>query len=316
MTKINSVLGPIDSKDLGNALMHEHIVSAPAGTVQNNPGLLGPRYMDRIVEGLSEARKSGISTVVDATTYDLGREANLLAEASRRSGVNIIACTGWWLNDPDACHPGWSTKQYMGLFTSEIEEGIEGTGIKAGILKSAADREGVTPAIEKTLRAVARAQLKTGVPVMLHSAPRQETARKQLGILSEEGVDLRRVKVDHSLDTTDVKYLDWILEQGCYLGVDRLPGLEMDIKDQAKTAKALIDAGWSQRLLFSHDAGLAVYMPDLPPEIRAFIEKASQTNKFLYLKNVFFPMLQDMGVHRELLERICLDNPRNFFEGP
>jgi len=41
MTKINSVLGPIDSKDLGFTLMHEHVLSAFAGIYQNYPEFLG-----------------------------------------------------------------------------------------------------------------------------------------------------------------------------------------------------------------------------------------------------------------------------------
>ena len=62
---------------------------------------------------------------------------------------------------------------------------------------------------------------------MLHSYSPGQVGRQQLAILKEEGVNLRRVKVDHSTDTTDMEYLTWIVEQGCYLGMDRLPGIHV-----------------------------------------------------------------------------------------
>jgi len=100
MTIVNTVLGPIETADLGFTLMHEHVVSGPAGLSQEYPELFGPDLMERIVVSLVKARNGGINTIVDATTFDLGRNISLLQEASRRSGVNIIACTGWWMNIP------------------------------------------------------------------------------------------------------------------------------------------------------------------------------------------------------------------------
>jgi len=314
MAIINSVLGPLDTSNMGYTLMHEHILSAPIGVYQNYPELLGNGFVDLIVKGLKEAKEGGVETVVDASTFDLGRDASLLAEVSRRSGVNVITCTGWWLSDPSGFFYGWPVEKYTELFVKEIDKGIGDTGIKAGILKSAADHAGITGTGETILRAVARAHIRTGVPILLHSFAAGEVGRDQVAILKEEGVNCNRVKIDHCLDTADVEYLTWLLEQGCYLGLDRLPGLIVSEQAKARTAKALIDAGWAHRLLFSHDTGLIVYAPDMPPKIREFIEKGSK-HQFLHLKNVFFPLLREMGVPDSVLNSLCVDNPRNFFEG-
>jgi len=158
MTTLNSVLGPLDTADLGFTLMHEHLVVSAPGVPQDYPELLGAGFMERIVNRLTEAKEGGVDTVVDATTLDLGRDVDMLAEASRMSGVNIIACTGWWLDMPRFL-AGVSADQFARLFVREIQEGIAGTGIKAGILKAASDMEGVTPAGEEVLRGVARAHL-------------------------------------------------------------------------------------------------------------------------------------------------------------
>jgi phosphotriesterase-related protein len=102
---------------------------------------------------VTEAKKGGVDTIVDATPFDLGRDVSLLAEVSRRTGVNIIACSGWWMKLPEHI-AGHSPDLFADLFVREIETGIAGTGIKAGILKSAADFGGVTPQGEIMLRAM------------------------------------------------------------------------------------------------------------------------------------------------------------------
>jgi len=222
---VNSVLGPLDTKDLGFTLMHEHVMIQGL-VAQNYPELFEEGFMDRIINGITEAKKEGVDTIVDATTFDLGRDVSVLADIARRTNVNIIACTGWWMNLPEYI-AGTSPDLYADLFVREIQEGIAGTGIKAGILKSAADIGGVTETGEIMLRAVARAHRRTLVPIMLHSYAPEQIAKQQLAILKEEGVDLNRVAVDHVNDTTDMEYLTWLLDQGCYLGMDRYPGLNL-----------------------------------------------------------------------------------------
>lgn len=313
MTTISSVLGPLDTADLGFTLMHEHLIVSSTGIVQDYAELLGDGFMERIVSGLIQAKEGGIDTIVDATTLDLGRDMTVLAEASRRSGVNIIACTGWWVEIPRFLS-GVSADQFARLFVREIGEGIGGTGIKPGILKAASDVAGVTPAGEAVLRGVARAHLKTGVPIMLHSYSPGQVGRQQLAILTEEGVDPGRVKMDHSNDTTDVEYLTWLLEQGCYLGLDRYPGANTSPLARTKTMKALIDAGYADRLLPSHDHSLVWVLAEDSPMTPEAREKRNP-HGYLYMKKVVFSQLREMGVSETTLDRLCVIGPRSFFEG-
>jgi phosphotriesterase-related protein len=194
MAIINSVLGPLDTSKLGTTLIHEHILSSSTGIPQNYPEVLDRGYMSIIVRKLKEAKAGGIDTVVDATTMDLGRDVKVLAEASRRSGVNIICCTGWWTEKPRFLS-GASIDRLAKGFIREIHEGIAVTDIKAGILKAASDKAGVLPEEENVLRAVARAHHETGVPIMIHSYSPGQVGRRQIAILKEEGVPLDRVKM-------------------------------------------------------------------------------------------------------------------------
>jgi phosphotriesterase-related protein len=312
MARVNTVLGPLDTHDLGFTLMHEHVISQGA-VARNFPELFGPRFLDKIVQGITEAREGGVNTIVDATTFDLGRDVSYLAEIAKRTGMNIIASSGWWMNTPSYLS-GHSPDLFADIFVREIEEGIAGTGIKAGILKSAADFGGITANGETMLRAVARAHCRTGVPIMLHSYAPEHVARQQLAILKNEGVDLRSVVVDHVNDTRDMEYLNWILEQGCYLGMDRYPGLNLSAHARTETLKWLIDAGWTDRLLPSHDCGLANPLTFYPPDVQESIEKGNPYG-YLYLKKVVFIWLREMGVNESVLNNLCVNGPRRFFEG-
>lgn len=313
MAIINSVLGPLDTTDLGFTLMHEHLMISPAGVYEDYPELLGSNLMERVIDELNRTKAGGVDTIVDATTLDLGRNIELLAEASSQTNVNIIACTGWWLDYP-RFFEGVSADQLSELFIREIEQGISGTDIKGGILKSASDINGVTSQDETVLRAVSRAHLKTGVPIMLHSYSPGQVGRQQLTILREEGVDLKRVKMDHSNDTTDVEYLSWLLEQGCYLGLDRYPGMITSSLSRTKTMKALIDAGYEDRLCPSHDRIILRVLaanPMITEEERSMLNP----HGYLYIKKVVFPQLREMGVTEDILNNLCVGAPRNFFEG-
>lgn len=315
MAMIHSVLGPIDTSNLGFTLMHEHILGCGTAISQNYPELLGPNYMERLVEDLIHFKEEGIDSVLDASTYDLGRNVSIMAEASRRSGMNILATTGWFHNPEHFIGINDTPDRFAELFIRDIRVGISGTDIKATVLKTRADEPGVTPAVEFMHRAVARAHKETNIPILLHSYARGETGRQQVAVLQEEGVELNRVKIDHCLDTTNVEYLTWLLEQGCYLGMERCPGFGMDIKDQVNTLKSLINAGWAHRLMPSHDYLLIRHIPEFPPDLLEFVETKCDPYKYLFYKKVMFPLLVEAGVPEETLYSMCIDNPRHFFEG-
>ena len=207
ITHIHSVLGPIATADLGFTLMHEHVMVSASGLYNSYPDLLGADREARAIACLKAAKAAGIDTIVDATTFDLGRQPELLRTVARESGVNIINVTGWWLDVPRFVR-GIGVNQMKREFLRDIEEGFRGTDIKAGLLKCAADVDGVTEPLETMARAVARAHVETGLPIMVHSYAAGQVARRQIDIFREEGVDLSRVKIDHANDTTDLEYLE------------------------------------------------------------------------------------------------------------
>lgn len=317
MTTVNTVTGPISTDDLGFTLMHEHVMVSAPNMYRTFPDLFGPENREeRAIATLKKAKAEGIDTIVDATTYDLGKDPQLLAEVAEGSGMNIINVTGWWLDVPRFLR-GVSPNQMAREFIKDIEEGFRGTGIKAGILKCAADFQGVTVDLELMARAASRAHVETGIPIMVHSYPTGQVARRQIEIFREEGVDLTKVKIDHSNDTTDTEYLKWILDQGCYLGLDRYPGHLVSPQMRTTTLKNLIDMGFGDRLCPAHDCICLHIHKERPdgtiPDEHDFTK--SNMDQYLYIHRHVIPDLHEMGVTEAQVHQLFVDNPRTFFGG-
>ena len=316
MPTVNSVLGPIDTANLGVTLSHEHILVTSAGIQY-----VYPEFIDRegtIARGiadLTQAYGEGLRTIIDVTTIDLGRDIRMLEQVSRESGVNIICATGtwrdiprvFWTADPDVIAP---------LYIREIEEGIEGTGIKAAVIKVANDMGGVTPEGEIILRAAARAQKATGAPISTHTYAPERVGEQQVAIFEDEGVDLNKVYIGHSNDTTDTGYLIGLLRKGVWIGLDRFPGGRMpgtpDWRSRTDMANKLIDAGFGHRIMLGHDwsVTLSIASEQAQEERRKY-----NPDGYLFVTRNVLPRLKELGASQEDIDKIMVDNPRRFLEG-
>ena len=315
MVSVNTVLGPINTSAMGFTLCHEHVVTGSAGVAASYPELVDRDTITELaVENLSRTRQGGVSTFVDLTTFDLGRDIRLVRDVAQRSGMQIIAATGTWLEVP-------RTFWQMGpdvvasLYIRELEQGIDGTDIRAGVIKVANDEGGVTERGEVVLRAAARAHLATRAPLFTHTWAPERIGEQQIAIFEQEGVDLTRVCVGHSNDTTDLDYLLGILDKGCWLGLDRYPGGSRntpDWKERTRVVKELIDAGRSDRIMLSHDH--TVVHGILSPET-AKMRRRDNPDGFLFISRNVLPYLEEHGVTQDTIRQIMIENPRKYFEG-
>jgi phosphotriesterase-related protein len=221
---VQPVLGPIDPSKLGLTLPNKHIFAGSAGILGTWPALVGGRtaFRDRVVDKLKAMKAQGVDTIVDVTPSDIGRDVRFLEDVSRRSGVQIVACTGHWLN-PSLTMAARTIDELADFFRLEIERGIDGTDIKPGVIKVATDREGVTPFLEKALRAAARASKATGIPVTTHTYAVGRIGEKQAEIFEAEGLSPTSVCLGHSDETTDMDYLTGLARRGYTRGMDHMP---------------------------------------------------------------------------------------------
>ena len=316
MATVNTVLGPMDTSNLGFTLTHEHIMTSAAGIRQTYPEFLDYQgTIEDAVVDLKKAYEGGLRTIIDMTTFDLGRDIGMLEEVSRRSGIQIILTSGSHRSIPRV-FANASPDAIAELYIKEIEEGIEGTGIKAGVIKSASDAGGITEQEQIILRAVARAHNRTGAPISTHTWSPDRVGEQQVRILEEEGVDLNRVYIGHSNDTFDVDYLLGLLEKGVWLGLDRYPGGRVpgtpDWQQRTEIVKHLIDAGYGHRIMLSHDHSIPRGQPTR--ELREQRERYNPEG-YLFITRRVLPHLRELGASEQDIQRITVENPRRFFEG-
>jgi phosphotriesterase-related protein len=285
------------------------VVKSP-GVVENFPSVWDrDAEMERATAKLRDVASRGVKTIVDCTTPDLGRDIQFVAEVARRSGVQIIACTGLYIDVPRYFYSR-SVDAMADLFVAEIRDGIAGSGIKAGIIKCATDAEGVTVQVEKAIRACARAHLATGVPITTHTYAAGEMGTRQQEILAGEGVDLSRVIIGHSGDSKDTEYLLRLLARGSYIGMDRF-GLDMFLPtvDRVATTALFCRMGYADRMVLSHDANS--YMDWYE---RRMIEQMTPDWHYNFIPDAVIPALREAGVTDDQIRQMTIDNPRRIFE--
>ena len=202
------------------------------------------------------------------------------------------------------------------LFCADIEQGIQGTEIKAAFLKCAADEPGVTENIEKVHRAAARASVRTGAPIMAHSRPASDTGPRQVEIFLEEGVDPAKVQVAHTGDTDDLDYIERLLETGVWIGLDRY-GLEMYLPFDRRqaTAKALLERGYADRIFLSSDScGTIDWFEQAAIEQMLAAGMAKDWDIRIVHEQVL-PELREAGMTDDQVEQIFVRNPVAWLAG-
>jgi phosphotriesterase-related protein len=327
MPKVATVRGEVDTASLGQTLMHEHIVNITADIEKEYPDLSWPDGKDAVVrsvaETLREVKEHGIDTVVDCTAFGHGRDIEAVRRINEEVDINIIAATGIYTYDflsfffeyghPARTVDGKAEDILTDMFVRDITEGIAGSGVKAGVIKSATDRAGVTPNIERILRAVARAHRETGVPITTHTTVATRNGLDQQRIFAEEGVDLSRVIIGHSGDSTDLDYLRALMDAGSTIGADRfglyLPEMdlpEMDVR--IATLAALCAEGYSDRIVLSHD--VTCYGDWIDKAMGSTLTHWVQT----HVTDEVLPAMLEQGISKEQVEQMMTGNPRRLFE--
>ena len=320
MAIVQTVRGPVDSSRLGATLMHEHVFVLDRELVDNFPEEWGeeePRVADAIAR-MNELKSRGVDTIVDLTVLGLGRYIPRIQRIAAQTELNIVVATGIYTYC-DLPHyfqyrgpgtPLGGPELIADMFVRDIEIGIADTGVKAGILKCATDAPGLTPGVERILRATAQAHRRTGVPISTHTHARRRVGLDQQRVFREEGVDLSRVVIGHSGDTTDLNYLGELIANGSYIGMDRF-GIDsiLSFEDRVNTVARLCEMGHASKMVLSHDA--ACFNHWLPErQLPAILPRWH----YLHIHNDVIPALIAAGVSAERLNTMLVANPKKIFE--
>ena len=316
MPTVQTVQGAVEADELGLTLVHEHVRFRDEAVAAEWPGRYDEQAeLGAALEEVNAAKARGVKTIVDPTAMFGGRDVRFMKRVADETGVQIVPCTGIYTYDPlPQYFQNRDADAIADHFISDIQGGIQGTDIRAAFLKCAADAPGVTENVEKIHRAVARASVQTGAPIMAHSMPAVATGPRQVEIFKEEGVDLGRVQIAHCGDSEDVGYIEGLIEQGVYVGLDRY-GIEiiLPIEKRNATTAELIRRGHAERLMISQDA--CATLDWYPPEMDAMLRSQGAVHNWT-MTLVFdevVPALREQGVlDDESFNTIFVENPKRW----
>ena len=320
MTTVETIRGPIETGALGPTLMHEHVIVLSPEILQNHPEFWDEeeRVTDAVAK-LDELKGRGIDSIVDPTVIGLGRYIPRLQRIAEQTELNIVAATGLYTyNDlpfffrlrpgPGALVEG--PEPMVAMFVEDITEGIAGTGVKAAIIKCATDELGLTPGVERVLRACARAHRETGVPITTHTDVVTYRGRDQQRVFLEEGVDLTRVVIGHSGDSSDLDYLRELMDNGSMIGMDRFGVDAYSSFDQRVAVVVdLCAQGYADRMVLAHDA--ACFMDWIDQDIKAAV---LPNWHYTHISDDVLPALRERGVTADQIQQMLVGNPRRLFE--
>jgi phosphotriesterase-related protein len=319
MGDVQTTAGVIDSSELGKTLIHEHFRGRDEAIAHQWPHVYDEdEEWNASIEQANAVKEHGVTTIVEPTAMMLGRNVPLLQRIAEETGLNIVACTGIYSYDHlPHFFANRDADAMADLFVHDIEQGIQGTDVKAAFIKCAADEPGVTENIEKIHRAAARASLRTGAPIMAHSRPASNTGPRQVEIFLEEGVAPEKIQIAHTGDTDDLDYIHGLLDKGVYIGLDRF-GLPMFLptEPRIRTALTLLEEGHVERMFLSCDFVVALdWFPAEAEEqlIAAGVVEEDWSMTLLFERII--PALKEGGMTDEQLDTMLVANPARWLSG-
>ncbi len=307
---IRTVLGDIEKID-GSILMHEHIqcVSDSMLRIFGNKWLDEKQMEDYASEVLSAIKKElGVSVYVDGTPSDLGRNAKLLRNISKRTGVHIVASSGLY-HFPSALTSARTPEQLAEIFLSECFDGLEGTDIRPGILKCAAGGSRLTDDEKIRLTAIGITQKKTGLSIYVHSCHKENVTNEIIDILTESGADTSKIVIGHAALRPDAVFWEAIIKRGCYVCIDQCFPENKEILEQvAKSVYKLCTRGLDEYVICSLDR--SIYCDFAPSDNTGLNHSADyHISNIAFLFEGMLPAFERHGCTKEQCKKFVHDNP-------
>jgi len=263
--------------------------------------------LDLVIEELRPFRDAGGSALVDATTIGIKRDPPALRRAAEETGLHIIMGAGWYR---ERVYPSYvyelTTNRLADLLIREFTDGVDGTGVRPGIIgeigTDGTERLHITPAQERVFRAAARAQRELGVAISTHTTHFGALAMEQVDLLLRELVKPDRIIIGHMGERRDIRDVLEVARAGVFVEFDHVgkgPSLGFQFESQrVKNVIAFVRAGHINQLLLSMDICRN-------SRLRWF-----GGHGFDYLLTKFVPMLLDAGLTQPEIRTILVENPR------
>ena len=296
--------GPVVAEGLGIVLPHEHIFTDLRGPTTPGYGQADPADVVRIMSPLlADARRKGVGVLFECSSIGVGRNVSIVAQVAQAAGLPVVVPTGVYgrANFAPPQHQAMTEDELTALFTAEIRDGIEGTGIKAGFIKIATGNGPMTALEENFLRAAGRAASQTGAAIASHT-PIGSNAVRQTDILQSIDPAIRFIWV-HAQNESNRSMHRQLAARGVFIEFDSLGWNPSQDPTFIAAIKELLAAGHTDRVLLSHDAGW--YQPGQP--------NGGTQKPYTYLIDAFIRKLRNAGLDDATIRLITETNPIRAF---
>ena len=311
MKIVRTVRGDIAPEELGVTAPHEHLHCDQrlCRSTLDFPGTYAKMVLqdpDLVVAELERFHAAGGLAICEMTTAGWGRDVNALKGISERSGIHVVAVSGFYVED---CQPDFVAESSIPALedrlVEELTEGADGTSIRPGLLKSGISRPVIEGPEEKCARAIARAQRRTGVAITTHTSASSRfeieggnIGMQHLDLFEEEGVDLTRVIVGHTDENGDVRQLSALADRGAMIQFDVIGKVHWLLDEtRVELLAELVDRGFEDRVMLSSD------------RCRKMELSCEGGPGYDHVLRGFVPMLRDFGFDDALLHRFLVENP-------
>ena len=325
---IQSVLGPIDPGELGQTLLHEHLVADWDFARGMAPQMTSTAVVPELVACLKAAHAAGLRSLVDVSPESWALSPLLIAIVARESPVHVVAATGCWkplaLPLPGWAYPPSGPEEIADHFVEAFENGLGGTGVKPGIISVATDAGPTNPVERNILEGAALAQRATGLAITTHTSS-PACAEAHVDILGEAGADMDRVAIGRlglRSGLAGFPLYERLAKVGVGLGIDNFGMVRQD-SEWADMTVQLIDAGYVDNVILSLDTTVirrgmeGIYNRHTLKDTKNIVglEQISEVSDrptegdFTLLHTRLLPLLRKAGVEEETITRILVDNP-------
>ena len=301
--RIFTVNGAINPTDLGKTLSHEHVLVDFIGADKISPSRWKhDAVIKKVLPYLSEMKAKGFKSIVECTPAFIGRDVRLLQKLSEQSGLHILTNTGYYGASDNKYLPKWafteSAEQLAEQWINEFKNGIDGTSVKPGFIKTGVNSGALSELHQKLIKAAALTHLKTGLTICSHTGPALP-AYQELDILKSNDVHPSAFVWVHA-SGSDEDFIK-IGKMGCWISLD---GIGKDNLDKNEKIISLLKAdGLLNQVLISHDAGW--YKPGEPD--------GGEFKGFTTIPDKFVPLLKTKGFSEKEINQLLIENPTKAF---
>jgi predicted metal-dependent phosphotriesterase family hydrolase len=298
---VRTVLGDVAAAGLGPTYCHEHLLTRPGERlVREQPDLVLDDEEKAVAE-LAAFRAAGGRTLVEVTTPEFGRNPRGLRRLAERTEINVVATAGhvseeYWRGVLDLDER--SEAELAEELVHDVEEGMDGSGVRAGLLKVGTSEGAATSTERKIIRAAAAAQRETAVAITTHTTA-GTAALEQVELLDAAGADLTRVCIGH-LD----RRLVWaehveLARRGVFLGYDCISKEQYQPDaERVRFILRLVEEGFGGHICLSGDLAR-----------RRYLEAWGGAPGYRYVLEQFLPRLRAAGLAGADVRRLVVDNP-------